>query len=281
MRRIPFRTVMEQALAVAGYNYSSAQAGQLESLCNYINMRVQSAWDWAPWPELVRIEERAFAAPYEASRTYGEGDVVWYAAEEAYFEALSTTQGNAPTNATYWEETTTPAELLVEWEQYGLTKMARVWQVYTKDPRTAATALKLDHVETRNGVVVPKATGTTVWVKYTEPAYRYTAVEHNGAAAYSRYDLVYYPASETASIFPDRGEVYEAELDSNGVQVWELVPFPAFLSLHVTRAAGADVLRYYGQLERALEYDGLAAQALQDEWDKVRAYQTAEVVVND
>lgn len=269
---------MEQALAITGHVYSSAQTSQLEILCNYINMRVARAWDWAPWPELMQYEERAFAAPYEASRTYVAGDVVWDSTTEAYYEALSTTTGNAVTNPTYWDEVATPTELLVEWEQYGQTKISRVFGVYTADPRTSKTARSLDWINTADGVVVPNAAQETVWVAYVKPASRYTSAVWSGSASYSRYDLVFYPGDETSTIFPDRGDVYMAEVDVNGVQVWNIVPFPAFLQQAVSYGAAADMERHYGTKERALEYETLAERYLADEWDKVKPLQKARFV---
>lgn len=277
MRTVPFRTILEQVLGIMGQPFSINQTSQLEQACNFINLRVANKWDDRPWPELVQYQERAFAAPYVATRTYATDDVVWWEATDAYYKALSTTIGNAPTNPTYWEETTTPSEMLVEWEQYAQDKIGRVWEVWTADPRITATARRMEYLLTADGIVVPAALQDTVWIVFTKPASRYTSALYAEGTTYNRYDMVFYPWTESAAIFPDRGEVYQVEQDSLGAYFWNLVPFPAFLSGYVTMAAAADMLRHNGQKELAIQYEQTADDRLANEWDKVR--QAGRVIV--
>jgi hypothetical protein len=277
MRATPFRTVLEQVLGLCGQPFDINRTDQLAQAANFINLRVQEWWDHNPWPELLNHEERAFAADYYSSRTYGLGDVVWHAATEKYYEALQTTQGNAVTDATYWEETDTPEALLIAWEQYGENKMGRVWNVYTADPRTSRTARKLDFVQTADGIVVPWAAQQTVWVVFTKPASQYTATLYQESTTYDRYDLVFYPGSETSTAFPDRGVVYQVELDTNNAYFWQLVPFPAFLAPGLVHLAASDMLRNQGQKELAERYEAFGQNRLLDEWDKVRPATAASI----
>jgi len=167
----------------------------------------------------------------------------------------------------------------VNWQQYGEVFISRCYGVSSKDPRTDKTAVKLGWIETRDGLVVPDAPGNTVWLQFVEPAYRYTATEWVQGTTYNRYDLVFYPGTESSTIFPNRGEVYEAELDTNGDYFWELVPFPAFLSMPVIFAEAADMLRHYGEKDKASEFEDRSSMALANEVDKIRAFRTVKVVV--
>lgn len=272
---------MEQCLGLTGELFSIGQTAQLEQVCNFINVRMARKWDDRPWPELLNYQERAFAAPYVASRDYAAGDMVWYATTEKYYAASQDSTGNAPTNVTFWAETSRPAALTVEHEQYGLDKISKVWGVWSKDPRVNTTALDLGFIQTGDGFVVPAAPGNTVWVVFAKPASRYTAVQFSQTAAdageYSRYDLTFWPAEEDSDIFPDRGDVFMAEVNEADEYVWQLVPFPAFMAGYIGIGVAADLMRYRGQKEQAAQFDAQAEDALEDEWDKVRPAGRAQV----
>lgn len=271
MRTTPFRTMLETTLALAGIPYAATTQDQRDTAANHINLKLQDWWDAKPWPELLQFEERAFASPWDATRSYGVGDVVWSETEEAYYEAAQAGSGHAVTDAAWWTVTDKPARQVIDWEQYGQNKIGRVWGVSNTDPRLSTSRVEWEIILTDEGVVVPDATGNTVWIVFTKPASRFTAIEYSPTADYDRYDLVFYPGSENGENFPDRGEVSMLELDTNGDDFWDWVPFPAFLSSGISYLAAADMCRFMGGKDSIADrYELLGEQKLLDEWDKVR-----------
>lgn len=270
MRTRPFRTVLEAALAEAGTPYTSATQGQLEVAANAVSFRSQTLADMFPWPELLLVEERAFAENYFASKTYEAGDVVWYDTTRKYYEALQGTTGNLPTDATYWEETTRPDPQVIEVEQYGANKIDRLWSVWTNDPRSALSNRSWDFTNMGDRYDVPRADSDTVWIVFHKPPARYTAIVWDVNANYNRYDQVYYPGDENGVNFPDRGENYMLELDTNGNAMWVLVPFPAVLFGYCVYGAAASMVRYGGNHDLADILEARAEQSMQTEWDKAR-----------
>lgn len=271
MRTRPFRTVLECAMAEAGTPYGAASTDQLEVAANAVSFRSQTAADMFPWPELIRVEERAFAENYFSTKTYATGDVVWDTTERAYYIALQATTGNAVTNATYWAVTTTPSPKIVEVEQYGATKIDRLWDAWKNDPRSSTSNRAWDFTNHYDRYDFPAATGDTVWLVFSPPPAKYTSIEYDAGADYDRYDQVYFPGDENGENFPDRGENYMIELAEDGVTaIWQLVPFPAVLFGYCVYGTAATLMRNGGNREMAEVLENRAEQALQTEWDKAR-----------
>lgn len=279
MRTVPFRTVLEQVLALSGTPYSASTQEQREIAANHITLRFQEGYDRYPWPEILKIEERAFAAAYDAGRTYDSGDVVWYSTTSKYYEATATGTGNLPTNTSFWEETTKPAALLIEYEQYGANKIYRLWGAYERDPRVNTTNRSRNYVQTADGFVFPGSTTNTLWLVFTTRPPVWTAIPYNASASYARYDQVFSTDTENANIFPDRGENWIMELDDDENAFWLKQDFPAVLQLFVSYGAAADLMLYGGNRDVA-DIQRMKAQAdtaLWDEWDKVKPLATALV----
>lgn len=268
MRTTPFRIILEQVLGLAGQSYDAGNAAQLEQVTNFITLRVQESFDYYPFPELRKREERAFANKWYATVNYAVGDVVWYPTTELYYECTAAHSNTVPTNTSYWEVTGTPETLLVNYEQLGATKIGRIWGVFRNDPNISTSNEEYDYVQTEDGVAIPGCTAKTVWVVFTPPAPRWTAKEWEAdqAANYRRYDVVY--AESASTTFPDRGECYVAEYDSSNNAVWVKQPFPSVISRFVVYAAGSDLLRYYGKKDQADDFESRAYQFLGDERDK-------------
>lgn len=259
MRRLSFREVVENCLAYCGQKFDGTLTVQQSILSNFINMRLDKAWSWGPWPEWTYVEERAFADDWDATTSYVEGDMVWVSQDAIYYVALQSSQGKTPATETgYWAQDTTGTRC-VSYEQYGKIKIQSVWQASSADPRTAQTCKTYKVQYTSDGLVIPGFTLDTVWLKYSPPAPRFTADAFLESKSYRRYDLAYF-SGEDSTNFPHRGEVYYADLDVNGNPIWVLVQFPLVLSAYVCAAAGADMLRYYGKVDES--------KALLDEADE-------------
>ena len=278
MRRVPFRTILERIHELNGLTYDGANTSLLAVVVNSINRRVAEAWDWCPWPELLRVEQRAFAEDWVATESYSTGDVVWY--NSAYWEAQQDSTGVAPVEGADWSETDTPADKLIAWEQSGETKIGRPLYIYKNDPRSASTNVRYSWMEDTDGIHMLGCTRETVWVVFMEPATVYSSIVWATNAPYERYDVVYYPGTETGIAFPDKGECYKAELDSAGEQFWQLQPFPAVLAAYVTYAAAADLARYYRKDEDAARLQADADDHLNQHAMRYAAQTRMNVQVN-
>lgn len=257
MRSVSFKTILENVLGYCNIPYEAASATDLRQATNFINMRVEEGWNWAPWPEWTPCEERAFAAPWLAQWAYAEDDICWLAATGKYYTALQAgTNQNPETATTYWEELTDYTRV-IEWNQLGMEKIGRVLGVYDSNIDQQNIYRELPYQETLDGISLLKTTGTTVWLKYMIMAPVYSSNLWSAQGDYDRYEVVYYPGSD-ATDFPRKGECYQVEQNANGDYFWKLVEFPALLQQFVTLTASHDLQRFYGKKPDGLEERGYA-----------------------
>lgn len=271
MNTVPFRAVLEDVLGLAGYPYDTASQLQLDQAARFINRRVREAWEWGPWPEWTPTEQRAFADPFDITNTYGAGEIVYDETTDAYYECLQElTSGIQVSNGSYWEAVTS-YDPVIAWEQRGQEKIGRVWSVTKYDPFTKGLGsnYSFGFYSSPEGIEVLDCTLKRVWLLYSLRYPQYSAKPHAAGQVYRYGDVVYYPGTEDSDLFPDRGECYKASLDVEGNEVWEWVKFPALLQSYVTSAAGADMLRHYGQKQLAVDYEARALDYLKAEFDKL------------
>jgi hypothetical protein len=62
------------------------------------------------WVKYVPVDTEFSGADYSATENYSAGDVVFYLSD--FYEAIASTTGNVPTNATYWVKKTFSKRLL-------------------------------------------------------------------------------------------------------------------------------------------------------------------------
>jgi len=266
MQTVAFRTVLESILAMVGQAYDSSMTGQLDQVVALLNLRVAEAWAWGKWPEWTVCEERAFADDWDATRTFVEGDLVYYATDGLYYEALKTTLNEIPPDTAAAWVLSTSYRHEIAWEQYAKTKIGRIWHIGNKDLQRYTDWRDYSFTETTNGVTVLDCALATVWTMYGKRAPQFTAkVWTAPGTQYSRYDLVYYPGDEASGIFPNRGEVYQCELDASGNAIYLKIDMPRVLAQFVTLATAADVAQSQGRPELRMELEGRAYQILNDE----------------
>lgn len=265
IRRVPFRTILEGVLAPVGQTLDTALTAQLTIAVNAINMRVEEGWNYGAWPEWTLCQERPFADKWYDDLSYAAGDLVYYAPNHKYYTALlAGTNQNPVTATTYWEETV-DVDQIVGWEQYYQDKIGRVLGVTNADPNTTLDYYDWEWELGADGLLIPEATGDTVWVKFLKRPPRFSASIWTAApaTAYQRYDVVFYPGTESGN-FPSKGECYELDLDTDSNPIYTLVEFPAVLEAFVTRAAAADLARFYGQEKKADVLEDRAYKSLND-----------------
>lgn len=278
MRDVPFRTILEDVLGLAGYPYDTATQSQLDQAARFINRNLRYAWEWGPWPEWTRAERRPFASEYNATIQYGIGEVVYYGTTDKYYQCTVVSQGNLPTDTNYWSEYT-DYDKEVRFEQTYARKLGRVWTVTKHNPyvKFRGDNLTYPHMLSSLGVFVPGANVTRVWVLFSDRSPEFSASIWSASNTYSDGDVVYYPGTEDGN-FPNKGECYKAEYDSTGAEVWSQVQFPMALRGYVVNKSAADLLRYYKEHERATLFDGMAKSDLLEEYDKVNTEGFQKVV---
>lgn len=280
MRTVPFRGVLDEVFSIGvGRPLDTSSQSELDLVVSRINRRLDEAWNWAMWPDVIRSQERAFKAPWHASLAYSSGDVVWSTAEEAYYEAAQDVPaGTDVSNTAYWTETTKPTANLIDWEQYSLDAIGRVWKVSNKDATQYSSLRSYPWQERHDGFLVDDAlTANTAWILFSLRCPLFSGKPHSGTVNYYTGDIVLSPLAETAGRFPQQGECYKAILDAEGNNAWQLVEFPARLVLPVTTGAAGDVLRYYGQKDRGAEMIAEARTYLEDEAAKLNGATGAAV----
>jgi len=269
MRTVTFKSVLwGLALRLGLDPAENLQTNQAQALVEYINARVREAWEWADWPELVAVEERAFAVAHDSSLTYNTGNLVWDAGTASYYTALSAVPGGIQiSNATYWEATAT-ADVTknLPRAQTGQTEIGDLFNVYTRDPHANANPGELDWWPIGNNYQV-QTNRATVWIYYRTVPSHFTEVPYSASRAYTTGETVYDPTT---------GECYRAAQGSTGQAVtnttyWTKLDMPRVLSEAVKCGAYADSLREAGQSSRAGDEEGRYEAMLISEIDKVTA----------
>ncbi len=155
-------------------------------------------------------------------------------------------------------EERTPVNHYVDFDQAGLTPIGRVYKVYLLNPDTTRGPLDTFFRLGALGVHVGFDHGTTVFIKFTKRAPKFTAVVWDSTVSYAIGDLVYDPVS---------GNVYSGVTAANIAHAvtlsanWTLVPFPFALADPVVRGAYSDALREEGQTDKGMAEEQAAGQA--------------------
>jgi len=274
VRRIPFLTVLNKTLGLAGHPASSATQAQKDMAADFISMRLRDAWGWGPWPELTPCELRRFADDYVAGQAVAAGELRWDETSETYYEALLLNDGSHGLDETaYWGALSgAPAPRTIAWEQNGKNKVGRVWRATRSEWRSTAAERQLsyDFFSGPDGVVVREAVDGC-YLTFTLAPPTFTAVEFDATEAnYAVGSLILYAseANASANLFPLRTEVYRRDYNRAGELAWVLVEFPAFMGNAVPLMAAADMLRFYGSREQALALEAMGKRELEVEWSR-------------
>ena len=92
MRQSKFKSILDGVAIKAGVDPSYIPVHERQAFVEAINDRLTWAWEYAPWPEFLNIEERWFR-PKWVGATYERGDEVYHEGTDAYYQALTTTVG--------------------------------------------------------------------------------------------------------------------------------------------------------------------------------------------
>lgn len=268
MRTVTFRSVLWGiAYRLSLDPGKNLPADVARALTEYVNTRVRKAWNLFAWPAWTWTEERRYRADYDAATAYAEGEEVYYPTDGNYYRATQATTGNAPTNATYWEEATDLDRYVALDQDWQAHEIGEVLGVYADDPRTTSRPRPVEWWESPNGIQVSDEAGDSVWIEFREPAPVFTTTAWATATDYDLGDLVYLSAT---------GECYKAIAEGSGNNPaespleWARVKLPACLAEYVKGAAQADALREDQNMDKAAIVEGLALDHLYDEIDSAR-----------
>lgn len=122
MRTVTFKSLLSGIAAKSGLDPNNLMSHEKAALAEYVNDATRWCWDYYPWPEAVRFEQRFFRPDWSASGTYVIGSEVFYKAGQKYYQCISAGPTSVPgANVREWAELTElyPAE---EWTESGLYK---------------------------------------------------------------------------------------------------------------------------------------------------------------
>ena len=106
MRYVDYSSVLTAISELSGENPSQISTEYNNRVKGFLSRRLQSGWEENFFPDLMRVEQRWFAADW-ISGSYVNGNIVFDVATQAYFQALKTLTTLAPTtsgvvNASGW-----------------------------------------------------------------------------------------------------------------------------------------------------------------------------------
>jgi hypothetical protein len=146
------------------------------------------------------------------------------------------------------EQRTPDINHYIPFEQPSQTVIHRVLKVFQRDPRVTIPQCDIPFRLDLNGVHVGYDHGTTVWVRFMDPAPQYAGFAWDSATTYNLGDLTV--ASD--------GETYKSLQAANTNHTpttsptwWAVFPFPESIADLVVRYAFAEALREDGQFDKA------------------------------
>lgn len=249
MRTVTFKSILWGVARNLGLKPSeNLSPDQAETLTDYINREIRTAWGEFDWPELRPVQERYFRPVWEEA-VYDADEEVYHADTDAYYRATVEVMGTeVPGTSSDWEEIT-DFEKYVEYAQEGQDTIAEVIAIWSGNPRTRAASLLVPYWLSDQGIQFNAAdVGNSVWLEFRLPQSVFTAETYDAGATYVPPETVY---------FPDTGECYQAieatigDDPSLSEDKWTRIQFPEMLAGYVIEAATALGLSEDGQAAAA------------------------------
>ena len=88
-----------------GLDPDNLLAVEKASFAEFIGSRVRQGYEYYPWPETMKVEERQYRPDYASGTTYSnaasdvDSSQVYWPQEDKYYQALKSTAGNDPTDS--------------------------------------------------------------------------------------------------------------------------------------------------------------------------------------
>lgn len=291
MNTIPYLRVLQATAEMAGRVYADGEGNivltneEANSLRVFIRRALVNAWESVPWPELMQIERRTFAAPYNRDASYNAGDIVWMEGPANYWVALKSVPTYSPPAIRHLD-TWTP---LTQWAVVSQTYDAPEWSVLARYGQSVRVHYDATSKYYQSHLPVAPATHPEMRAVWGElPLWR----QHIAWVQDWEFD----PIGDVFGVFQtdpraSRAREIEFEGTSLGLLIREPLPYvwirhrahppslavdPATLPFrfgdYCSLYAAGLMLRVDGKVDLGNQYLSLAADALQAEHSKALKY---------
>ena len=265
MRTVTFKSVLWGAARLHGLDPTTPDLDEVQaaSITEYINSRIQRAWERAFWPELMTTEERQYRADWAVGTAYLATQEV-LGSDDKYYRAVIDNTGNDPTtdDGTNWA---VPADFdkYIAYAQAGEAVIDAVQRITKANPRVSQFPGELRFDISDNGFQLGAEAPAKVWVRWRARAPAFDSTPWSTATDYLAGELAYVATT---------GEVYVAVIATTGNEpsaddgtYWTKVDFPYWLALYTKRSVFADLLVENGQRGESIAQGAIAEQLLQDQ----------------
>ena len=122
MQSVTFKSVLEGVAHRMGLDPDNLLAVEKASFAEFIGSRVRQGYEYYPWPETMKVEERQYRPDYASGTTYSnaasdvDSSQVYWPQEDKYYQALKSTAGNDPTDSS--------GDVNAQWAELGATYAA-------------------------------------------------------------------------------------------------------------------------------------------------------------
>jgi hypothetical protein len=265
MRVVSFKSVLEGVATRLGLEPSvNLERPQAAALTEYIQDKLEDAWELIPWPEWTIVEERQFRHDFSDTTSYVVGAEIYYETEDKYYQCILDSTGNLPTDTAFWEEATELDQYVARDQFWEDTQIGAVWAVYRDDPRDFRNPIKVGWWMSSNGIQIMSTALTKVWIEFGLHPPRFTSSEWDSEETYAEDDIVYYPITGQCYVALGPG----ANHVPTDTAFWDLQRFPYILAKHIKLAAVAEALKEDEAFDKATVQEGLAEFALSKAMDK-------------
>jgi len=264
VRKIDYIDILSGTSDLCGLDRGNLSSFDFKKLRTSHSNRLATAYEWYDWPELMRVEKRYLRPDYNAATAYATGDEVYYSTADKYYQALSASTGNVPTNATYWKEVArvTDFDPYISLEQVGETVIGAVYALYNKDPLRYETVTEYDWHLSNNGIQLTD-NKTLAYVEFRLRPPVLSGDTWSSTKTYSIGDQVYFSDSTTKGNFYDCTTATNlTDSPSSAAAKWTKVDIPYIFGRYLTQAGYADYLTTDQQGERKAQEELFATELL-------------------
>jgi len=221
------------------YHFDSGKYAQaLQASTGEAPFDVSEVENSAYWAEL---KEAYTGDDYAAGTTYAVGDIVYYPANDGYYQCISASTGNLPTNTTFWGGLT-EFDRTIAYVATGETSIGYVEGVFEKHPRRIRNASRYDYTLGDDEIVVLDDV-STVWLEFVEATPDLTGDEYSGTTTYAVGNQIYYSVSTGGS-----GDFYNCitatsagESPTTDAAKWSVVELPRMFELYLIHSVAREL----------------------------------------
>lgn len=99
MRTVDYVDVLKGTADLAGLDRDNISNTDFRQIRQSHDRRLQTAWEFDFWPELLVVEKRYYRPVYSTATAYVATNEVYFPATGNYYQALTSTTGNDPANS--------------------------------------------------------------------------------------------------------------------------------------------------------------------------------------